>query len=54
MMSRNSQQTSFVGISSDPAVVGGYARVLAPPGWFRRIRRSLGGLIALLASWWRY
>jgi hypothetical protein len=24
------------------------------PGLFRRLRRSIGGTVAYLASWWRY
>ncbi|HZP61778.1 MAG TPA: hypothetical protein VFB28_00045 [Terriglobales bacterium] len=24
------------------------------PGFFRRLRRSIGGTVAYLASWWRY
>jgi hypothetical protein len=27
---------------------------IAPPSFFRRLRRSIGGTIAYLASWWRY
>jgi hypothetical protein len=27
---------------------------IQPPGLIRRIRRSIGGTIAYLASWWRY
>jgi len=27
---------------------------VAPPGFFRRLRRSIGGTVAYLASWWRY
>lgn len=42
-------------VSSEPGpAVSGHTRALTPPGRFRKIRRSLGGLIALLASWWRY
>jgi len=27
---------------------------IAPPSFFRRLRRSVGGTVAYLASWWRY
>ena len=27
---------------------------IQPPGLLRRLRRSIGGTVAYLASWWRY
>ena len=27
---------------------------IAPPSLLRRLRRSIGGTVAYLASWWRY
>ena len=27
---------------------------VVPPSFLRRLRRSIGGTIAYLASWWRY
>jgi hypothetical protein len=27
---------------------------IAPPSFFRRLFRSVGGTVAYLASWWRY
>jgi len=27
---------------------------VAPPSLLRRLRRSIGGTVAYLASWWRY
>ena len=27
---------------------------IQPPGLFRKLRRSIGGTVAYLASWWRY